>query len=56
MLFLQYTSREDKGISLFKVLTPDKTNTKNIKWMKDLADITLKYRVKDESLIKHMQS
>ena len=55
MLFLEHTSREEKGISLFKVLTPDKTNTENIKWKKDLADITLKHRVKDESLIKHMQ-
>ena len=49
-------SRKDKGISLFKVLTPDKTNDENIKWTKDLIDIILKYCVKDQSLIKHMQS
>ena len=49
-------SRKHKGISLFKVLTPDKTNGENIKWAKDLVDIILKYCVKDQSLIKHMQS
>ena len=49
-------SRKDKGISLFKVLTPDKTNDENIKWTKDLIDIILKYCVKDQSLIKCMQS
>ena len=45
------TSRKDKGISLFKVPTPDKTNDESIKWTKDLIDIILKYRVKDQSLI-----
>ena len=50
------TSRKDKGISLFKVPTPDKTNHESIKWTKDLIDIILKYHVKDQSLIKRMQS
>ena len=45
------TSRKDKGISLFKVRTPDKTNGEIIKWKKDLIDIILKYRVKDQSMI-----
>ena len=49
------TSRKDKGISLFKVPTPDKTNDESIKWTKDLIDVTLKYRVKGQSLIKRMQ-
>ena len=26
------TSRKDKGISLFKIPTPDKTNDESIKW------------------------
>ena len=43
-------------MSLFKVSTPDKTNDESIKWTKDLIDIILKYRVKDQSLIKRMQS
>ena len=50
------TSRKDKGISLFKVSTPDRTNDKSIKWTKDPIDIILKYHVKDQSLIKRMQS
>ena len=50
------TSRKDKGISLFKVPTPDKSNSESIKWTKDLMDVILKYRVKDESLIKRMHS
>ena len=50
------TSRKDKGISLFKVPTPDKTNDESIKWTKDLIDIILKYRVKDQFLIKRMRS
>ena len=50
------TSRKDKGISLLKVPTPDKTNNESIKWTKDITDITLKYRLKDESLIRRIQS
>ena len=50
------TSRKDKGISLFKVSTLGKTNDESIKWTKDLIDIILKYCVKDQSLIKRMQS
>ena len=41
------TSRKDKGITLFKVSTFDKTNDENIKWAKDLVDIILKRCVKD---------
>ena len=48
------TSR--KGISSFKVPTPDETNDESIKWTKDLTDIILKYRVKDQSLTRLMQS
>ena len=50
------TSRKYKGIILFKVPAPDKTNDERIKWTKNLIDIILKYRVKDQSLIKRMQS
>ena len=46
------TSRKDKGTNLFKVPTPDKTNDGNIRWAKDLIDIILKYRGKDQYLIK----
>ena len=49
-------SRKDKEISSFKIPTVDKTNDESIKWTKDLIDIILKYHVKDEALIKHMQS
>ena len=48
------TSR--KGISSFKIPTPDETNDESIKWTKDLIDIILKHRVKDQSLIRLMQS
>ena len=44
------TSRKDKGISLFKVTNPDKTNDEGIKCSKGLTDIILKDRVKDQSL------
>ena len=50
------SSRKDKGISLFEVPAPDKTNDESIKWTKDLKNIFLKYLVKDQSLIKRMQS
>ena len=46
------TSRKDKGISLLKVPSPDKANNESIKWTKDITDITLKYHLKDESLIR----
>ena len=48
------TSR--KGISSFKIPIPDETNDESIKWTKDLIDIILKHRVKDQSLIRLMQS
>ena len=50
------TSKKDKRSSLFKVPTPGKTNNESIQWTKDLIDIILKYRAKDQSLIKRMQS
>ena len=50
------TSKKNKGSSLFKVPTPGKTNDESIQWTKDLIDIILKYRAKDQSLIKRMQS
>ena len=54
MLFLNKVLLEkNKGISLFRVPTPDKTNDENAKWMKDLIDI-VKYCVKVESLIKRI--
>ena len=40
------TSRKYKGIILFKVPAPDKTNDERIKWTKNLIDIILKYRSK----------
>ena len=49
------TSRKVKGISLFEVPAPDKTNDESIKWTKDLINIFLKYLVKDHSLIKRTQ-
>ena len=49
------TSRNVKGISLFEVLAPDKTNDESIKWAKDLINIFLKYLVKDQSLLKRLQ-
>ena len=50
------TSRKDKGISLSKVPTPDKTNDESIKWAKGLIDIILQNCVKNQSLIKSIQS
>ena len=50
------TSRKDKGFSLFKVPNPDKNNNQSFKWTKNLVDNTVKYLVKDESLIKRIQS
>ena len=50
-----FLSRNGKGISLFKILTPDKTNDESIKWTKYLIDIILKHRVKGQSLMKRMQ-
>ena len=44
------TSRKDNRISLFKVPNPGKTNDESINCTKDLTDIILKYRVKDQSL------
>ena len=41
------TSRKDKG---------QKMDKSGQKWTKDLIDIIFKYRVKDQSLIKRMQS
>ena len=38
------------------VATPDKTNEESVKWTKDIIDIILKYRLKDQSPIKRMQS
>ena len=46
-------SRKDK-ISIFKVPLPN--NDVNKKWSKELIDIILKYRQRDESLNKRIQS
>ena len=50
-------SRKDKIVSLFKVLTPDKTNDANIKWTRDLIynryyfDISCKRSISDKTYV-----
>ena len=56
MLFLNVVILEEIEELVYKVPAPDKTNDENIKWTKDLINIILKYCIKDQSLIKHMQS
>ena len=47
-------SRKDKGISIFKV--PLANNEFNKKWSQDLVNIILKYRQRDKSLNKRIES
>ena len=56
MLFLNVVLLEKIKELVYEVPAPDKTNDESIKWTKDLLNIILKYFIKDQSLIKHMQS
>ena len=55
MLFLNVVLLEKIKELVYEVPAPDKTNDESIKWTKDLINVILKYFIKDQSLIKHMQ-